>query len=224
MDCKLAIIDPSVNIKNHRFAIANAMLGPADPSLPNVKYWRELAKRWEVGMPDALSRRCVNCEHYIDTAAVQECIQRHGRFDITRLGPQFKDMGDASGYCTIYNITCTASRVCVDWEEGGPITTTKEGAMALEGREDAKKMSAKQKKIAKVMREFKAGTLKGSDKKPITNYKQAVAIALSEAGMSMKKKDASEEYMRAFIRQVLKEEDLMEEEQSMGEECDSGKS
>jgi hypothetical protein len=72
----------------------------------------------------------------------------------------------------------------------------------------------KQAKVAKVMREFKAGTLKGSDKKPIKNYKQAVAIALSEAGMSMPKKDASEEYMRAFIRQVLEEEEAMEGEEN----------
>lgn len=79
----------------------------------------------------------------------------------------------------------------------------------------------RQAKIAKVMKEFKEGTLKGSDKKPITNYKQAVAIALSEAGMSMPKKDASEEYMRAFIRQVLQEEEAMEEEEGA---CDSGKS
>ncbi len=81
----------------------------------------------------------------------------------------------------------------------------------------------KQAKISKVMREFKAGTLKSSSGQPITNYKQAVAVALSEAGMSMKKKDASEEYMRAFIRQVLQEEETMEEEE-MGEEggmCDS---
>jgi hypothetical protein len=76
----------------------------------------------------------------------------------------------------------------------------------------------KQAKIARVLREFKEGKLKGSDKKPITNYKQAVAIALSEAGMSMKKKDASEEYMRAFIRQVL-EEEAMEEEQEMDGSC-----
>lgn len=74
----------------------------------------------------------------------------------------------------------------------------------------------KQAKVSRVMKEFKAGTLKSSSGEPIKNYKQAVAIALSEAGMSMKK-DASEEYMRAFIRQVLEEEEAMEEEETMDE-------
>lgn len=173
------------------------MLGPANPDLPNTAYWKELASRWEVGLPDAQARRCVNCEHYIDTQNVQECIQRHGKFDITQLGPEFKDMGDASGYCTLYDITCTASRVCVDWEAGGPVTTTKEGNEAMEERDDAKKMTKQQKKIAKVMHEFKAGTLKGSDKKPITNKKQAIAIALSEAGMSRQGK--SDDYWDAYV-------------------------
>lgn len=46
------------------------------------------------------------------------------------------------------------------------------------------------KKVAKVMREFKAGKLhSGSKKGPkVKSRKQAVAIALSEAGMSKKKK------------------------------------
>ncbi|NDH85468.1 hypothetical protein EBY67_00180 [bacterium] len=76
---------------------------------------------------------------------------------------------------------------------------------------------ARQAKISKVMKEFKSGKLT-SNGKPVANYKEAVAIALSEAGMTMPKKDASEEYMRAFIRQVLSEEELMDPE---GE--DSGK-
>jgi arginine repressor len=73
---------------------------------------------------------------------------------------------------------------------------------------------AKQAKISRVLREFKAGTLKSSSGEKITNYKQAVAVALSQAGMSMPKKDASEEYMRAFIKQVLQEEEAMEEEEN----------
>ena len=38
------------------------------------------------------------------------------------------------------------------------------------------------------MHEFKHGTLKSGSGKKVTNRKQAVAIALSEAGMSKKKR------------------------------------
>lgn len=75
----------------------------------------------------------------------------------------------------------------------------------------------KKAKVARTMREFKAGKLT-SGGKPVSNYKQAVAIALSQAGMSLPKKDASEEYMKAFIRQVLQEEEAMEEEEGEEEE------
>ena len=44
-----------------------------------------------------------------------------------------------------------------------------------------------QKKVGKVLGEYKSGKLKSGGKK-VTNRKQAIAIAMSEAGMSKKRK------------------------------------
>jgi len=52
-----------------------------------------------------------------------------------------------------------------------------------------KKPTMAQKKVGKVMHEYKAGTLhSGKAGKVVKNPKQAIAIALSEAGMSKPKK------------------------------------
>lgn len=45
-------------------------------------------------------------------------------------------------------------------------------------------MDKKQNKVRKVMREFKEGKLKSSSGQKVTNPKQAIAIGLSEAGLS----------------------------------------
>jgi hypothetical protein len=79
----------------------------------------------------------------------------------------------------------------------------------------------KQAKVAKVMREFKAGTLKGSDKKPIKSRKQAIAIALSEAGMSREGK--SDEYWDSYFMTIIGEEEEEKEEEGMEEEMNDGK-
>jgi len=51
-----------------------------------------------------------------------------------------------------------------------------------------KTKKGKQRKVGKVMREFKAGKLKSSSGKKVKSRKQAVAISLSEAGLSRKKR------------------------------------
>lgn len=51
--------------------------------------------------------------------------------------------------------------------------------------------AAQQRKIAKVMREAKGGTLRTSAGTPPKSRKQTIAIALSEAGVSKKKRGKS---------------------------------
>lgn len=79
----------------------------------------------------------------------------------------------------------------------------------------------KQNKIRKVMREYKAGKLTSNGKK-ITDPKQAMAIALSEAGIKkedgwMKKMmDKSPAYMEGWMEGYCGEE---EEEEEMDGSC-----
>ena len=77
----------------------------------------------------------------------------------------------------------------------------------------------KQAKVALVMREFKAGKLKSSSGEAVKSPQQALAIALSEAGLSRKlKEDMSDEYYMGFFKEMAGEE---EEEEEM--EDSSGK-
>jgi hypothetical protein len=77
--------------------------------------------------------------------------------------------------------------------------------------------TGQQEKIARVMREFKSGTLKSSSGEAVKSPKQALAIALSESGMSRKpKKDMSDEYYMGFLKELAgKEEETKKKMQWM---------
>jgi hypothetical protein len=78
----------------------------------------------------------------------------------------------------------------------------------------------KQAKIRLVMKEFKSGKLKSSSGGKVTSPRQALAIALSEAGMSRKpKEDMSDDYYMAFMKELGGKEEPEEEEmdESAGE-------
>lgn len=75
----------------------------------------------------------------------------------------------------------------------------------------------KQAKIARVMREFKSGKLKSSSGEAVKSPRQALAIALSEAGLSRKpKEDMSDEYYMGFFKEMAGEEEEEEEEEMDG--------
>jgi hypothetical protein len=85
-------------------------------------------------------------------------------------------------------------------------------------------MTAKQRqaKVRKVMREFKAGTLKSSSGEPVKSRQQAIAIAMSEAGMEMKGK--SDAYWDAYIDTMcgsMSKGGMEEEEEEEEEEMDA---
>mgnify|MGYP001310594236 FL=1 len=63
--------------------------------------------------------------------------------------------------------------------------------MVISRSQLGKTTDKKQKKISKVMREYKKGKLNiGQSNKKVKNRKQAVAIALNEAGVKQKRRRA----------------------------------
>jgi hypothetical protein len=69
-----------------------------------------------------------------------------------------------------------------------------------------------QAKIRLVLREFKSGKLKSSSGEKVVDPRRALAIALSEAGMSRKsKKDMGDEYYLAFMKELGGDDDYEED-------------
>ena len=125
--CPLPTMYAQVNIDNHLRCIKMANLGPADPREPSNDFWQAKMKKWKVPEGQARSQLCMNCENYIATQEMLDCVKSGSGAKIKPsslpVTPKWADIaGMPSAVCSRYNITCSALRTCDDWEEGGPIT------------------------------------------------------------------------------------------------------
>lgn len=103
-----------------------ANLGPADPREPSNDFWAFMMKRWKVKEGEARTRLCMNCEHYIATQEMIDCVKNGSGAKMKAselpVTPKWADIdGMPSAVCSRYNITCSALRTCTDWEPGGPV-------------------------------------------------------------------------------------------------------
>ena len=132
--CPPALVDSKINVANHLKSIKEVGLGPIDPRQPNMDFWMDKGKKWGISEGDARSRLCLNCEHYLSTKEIVDCINNGSAkfFKASNLPikPQLADVESKPvAYCVTRHITCSPTRTCDEQEMGGPIDDVK--AMAL---------------------------------------------------------------------------------------------
>ena len=139
--CPPALKDNKVNIKNHLSTMENYGLGPVDPRQPNTEFWKEKAMRWMTTEGLARGRLCANCEHYVNTTEIQDCIANGPAFNLKAsqlpLKPKWADVeSHPVAYCTKFDITCSPVRTCDAQEMGGPIDDMRKDSMSQGEYED----------------------------------------------------------------------------------------
>lgn len=121
-ECPEAIKDQETNIKNHHICIIKAELGPANPKAREEVFWLKKAVLWNVSESAAREMLCSNCEHYWDTKFIKQCMSEYEQITPPMVDPKWVDTKQSGGYCDKFEITCTSSRTCNEWEPGGPMT------------------------------------------------------------------------------------------------------
>ena len=119
--CPLPTEYPAINLNNHLICIKLANLGPADPRQPSTEFWAAKMKVWKVKEGQARSQLCMNCENYIATQEMLDCIKNGDGAKIKAselpVIPKWSDIdGMPSAVCSLYNITCSSIRTCDSWE------------------------------------------------------------------------------------------------------------
>jgi len=138
-NCPLPLQNNKLNVKNHLTTIEFHGLGPADPRQPNEDFWRTKALRFGCSEGDARGRLCANCEYYVNTTQIEDCIANGPAYDLKAsqlpITPKWADIeSHPVAYCTKFDITCSPVRTCDEQEMGGPIDDEK---MKLKKLEDA---------------------------------------------------------------------------------------
>lgn len=117
--CPPATTDILINLENRQNAIDNVGYGPMNPSEPNVDFWDDKAKRWNISPEEAKTALCGNCVFFVRTPRMLDCIT-------SGLGdePDTEAIidGGVLGYCQALDFKCAAKRTCNAWAVGGPIT------------------------------------------------------------------------------------------------------
>ena len=134
--CPMPLQVNKLNIINHLDTIKKHGLGPADPRQSNMPFWEDKAKKWKTTEGDARGRLCSNCEHYLNTSDIEECIVNGPALGLKAsalpLTPKWADIESRPvAYCTLYDITCSPVRTCDSQEMGGPIDDVKLKAIEL---------------------------------------------------------------------------------------------
>lgn len=122
--CPMATKDVHVNLKNRNHAIEDYGYGPMNPELPNDKFWKKLAKLWDVSPDEAKASRCGNCAAFIQTPKMLECISAGMTGDEDFEKPDAEAVSEAAnlGYCQLFHFKCAGTRTCDAWLVGGPVT------------------------------------------------------------------------------------------------------
>lgn len=134
--CPIELQDNSLNVANHLKVIADHGLGPADPTQSNQVFWKDKAAKWMISEGDARARLCANCEHYLNTSEITQCITDGPALGLKAsalpLTPKWADIESRPvAFCTLYKITCSPLRTCDDQEPGGPMDDIKVKAIEL---------------------------------------------------------------------------------------------
>ena len=124
--CPTALQSNKVNIDNHISTIRDFGLGPADPRQSNEVFWKEKAMRWMTTEGLARGRLCANCEHYVNSSEIENCIANGPAYNFKTSSvpnnPKLADIEDHPlAWCSKFNITCSPTRTCNEQEMGGPV-------------------------------------------------------------------------------------------------------